>query len=84
MTTLSATEIAVLITSEIAPPGTEPFSAEWHYWRGVALKAVKAYRRHEARAQNAGQVQHFKFDDKIKELVPMNGGHIGGVGKVGD
>ena len=84
MSTLSATEIAVLITSEIAPPGTEPFSAEWHYWRGVALKAVKAYRRHEARAQNAGQVQYFVFDDKIRELVPMHSESIGGVGRVGE
>ena len=68
---IGAAELAVLITSKIAPQGTDPYSAEWHYWRGVALKVIRAARQHEAKVRNSGRVQHFVFDDKIKELVPM-------------
>ena len=68
---ISAAELAVLVTSEIAPAGTVPYSAEWHSWRGVAATVIRAARRHAAKARNAGRVQCFIFDDEIKELVPI-------------
>ena len=77
MTGRSAEEMAVLITNDVAPAGTEPYSADWHYWRGFALKVIRAARRHEARAAAAkrkkSQAQYFVFDDSVKELVPMRG-----------
>lgn len=82
----SAEELAVLIASEIAPEGTVPHSAEWHYWRGVTLKVIRAVRRHEARVAAAkrrkGTVQYFVFDDKAKELVPMTLSKSASCGKV--
>lgn len=71
MTRTSAEEVAILVTSEIAPTGTEPYSADWHFWRGVALRVIRASRRHEAKARKAGQVKYFIFDDASKEIISM-------------
>ena len=71
---MSADELAVLITPEIAPAGVEPYSAEWQYWRGFTLKVIKAVRRHESKARAEKKryhAQYFVFDDASKELVPM-------------
>ncbi len=69
--THSDEEMAVLITADVAPAGTEPYSANWHFWRGFALKVIKAARRQEAKTRKRSVVQYFVFDESSKALVPF-------------
>lgn len=65
-------QLVVHVAQSIAPPDTEPGTAEFRFWLRVARKAIEAVRasRTHALVGRWPDYEVWLWDDKTKELVP--------------